>query len=80
MWVGQRVLCLLQDPFKQRKAPYKAFHANRNIPRCLQHLETVQVIEHSVVVNACKNSGNNYTSSYKEEYEIPIQVHSHNVT
>ena len=81
MWAGQRVLCLLQNLFKQSKlsltltlarakcwgscsdynwdpwAPHIALHASWNVPRCLKHLETVQAIEHSVVVNGCKNSG-----------------------
>ena len=38
-------------------APHIALHASWNVPRCLKHLETVQAIEHSVVVNGCKNSG-----------------------
>ena len=84
MWAGQRVLCLLQDPFKQSKlpltltlargkcwgscsnynwdswVPHIALHASRNVARCLKCLETVQATEHSVVVNACKNSDNSY--------------------
>ena len=84
MWAGQRVLCLLQNLFKQSKlsltltlarakcwgscsdynwdpwAPHIALHASWNVSRCLKHLETVQAIEHSVVVNGCKNNGNSY--------------------
>ena len=84
MWAGQRVLCLLQNLFKQNKlslppilardkcwgscsdynwdpwAPRIALHASRNVPRHLKRLETVQAIEHTVVVNGCKNSGNSY--------------------
>jgi len=40
--------------------PHIALHASRNVPRRLKCLETVQATEHSVVVNGCKNSGNNY--------------------
>ena len=81
---GQRVLCLLQNLFKQSKFSlmltlargkcwgscsnynwdpwvlHIALHASRNILRRLKRLETVQAIEHSVVVNACKYSGNSY--------------------
>ena len=41
------VLCIALDP-------------SRNIAQCLKHLETIQVIEHSAVVNACKRSVNSY--------------------
>ena len=41
-------------------APHIALHASQNVLRCLKRLETVQVTEHSVVVNGCKNSGNSY--------------------
>ena len=37
-----------------------ALHASRNVPWRLRRLETVQAIEHSVVVNGCKNSSNSY--------------------
>ena len=86
MWAGQRVLCLLQDPFKQSKlslmltlargkcwgscyssnnnwdswALHIALHASRDVARRLKRLETVLAIEHSVVVNGRKNSGNSY--------------------
>ena len=84
MWAGQRVLCLLQNLFKQSNlsltltlargkcwgscsdynwdpwAPHIALHASRNVPRRLKRLETVQVIEHSVVVNRCKMGSNSY--------------------
>ena len=81
MWAGQRVLCLLQNLFKQSKlslmltlawgkfwgscnwdpwAPHIALHASWNVPRHLRRLETVQAVEHSVVVNGCKNNGNSY--------------------
>ena len=39
------------------------FHASRNVVQCLKDLETVQAIEHSAVVNACKKSGNSYYRS-----------------
>ena len=35
-----------------------ALHASGNIAQRLKRLETIQVIEHSTMVNACKNSGN----------------------
>ena len=41
-------------------APCIALHASRNSAQHLKCLETIQVIEHSAVVNACKNSGNSY--------------------
>jgi len=34
--------------------PHVALHASQNVARHLKCLETVQAIEHSVVVNACK--------------------------
>ena len=36
--------------------PYVALHASQNIAQHLKYLETIEVIEHSAVVNACKNS------------------------
>ena len=51
--------------------------ASRNVVRRLKRLETVQVIEHSVLVNACKNILwqqllliTSYKGAYQEEYEI----------
>ena len=38
--------------------PSIALHASGNIAQHLKRLETIQVIEHSAMVNACKNSGN----------------------
>ena len=102
MWAGQRVLCLLQNLFKQSKlsltltlarakcwgscsdynwdpwAPHIALHASWNVPRHLKRLETVQAIEHSVVVNGCKNSGTATIDHklqrcfYQEEYEFAV--------
>ena len=40
--------------------PCIALHARRNVAQCLKHLEILQAIEHSTVVNACKMSGNSY--------------------
>ena len=39
-------------------APSIALHASGNVAQCLKRLETIQAIEHSAMVNACKNSGN----------------------
>ena len=41
-------------------APHIALHASWNVLTCLKCLETLRAIEHSVVVNGCKNSGNSY--------------------
>ena len=41
-------------------APYIALHASRNVMQRLKHLQTIQVIEPSAVVNACKKSANSY--------------------
>ena len=41
-------------------APCIALHASRNVAQRLKRLETIQVIEHSAVVNACKKSANSY--------------------
>ena len=38
--------------------PSIALHASGNIAQHLKRLVTIQVIEHSAMVNACKNSGN----------------------
>ena len=37
-----------------------ALNASRNIVQRPKHIETIQRIEHSAVVNACKKSGNSY--------------------
>ena len=37
-----------------------ALHASQNVAQRLKHLETIQVIEHSAVVNAFKKSVNSY--------------------
>ena len=52
-------------------------HASWNVAQCQKCLETIQAIEHSAVVNACKKSSNSYywsqvTNVYQEEYKIPI--------
>ena len=41
-------------------APCIALHASRNVAQRLKRLETIQVIEHSAVVNACKKGANSY--------------------
>ena len=41
-------------------APCIALHASRNVVQRLKHLETIQVIEHCAVVNACKKGANSY--------------------
>ena len=41
-------------------APSIALHASRNVAQRPKRLETIQVIEYSAVVNACKKSGNSY--------------------
>ena len=40
-------------------APSTALHASRNVAQRLKRLETIQMIEHSAVVNSCQKDANN---------------------
>ena len=42
------------------RAPSIALHASRNVAQRLKRLETIQVIEHCAVDNACKKGANSY--------------------
>ena len=46
--------------------PCIALHASQNVVEHLKRLETIQVIEHSAAVNACKKSNNSY-SNYRSQ-------------
>ena len=42
--------------------PCIALHASQNVVECLKCLETIQVIEYSAAINACKKSNNSYSN------------------